>query len=226
MLLSGGLDSCVAAAMARADGDALHALSIDYGQRHAKELTCARAVATALGAASHHVLSAPIGQLGASALTDPAMAVPDAPSGPAAIGAKIPVTYVPARNTVFLALALGQAEVVEADRIVIGANAVDYSGYPDCRPEYLEAFERMANLATKRAVEGHTITVDAPLLRFTKADIVAKGLELDAPLHLTWSCYRGGKTACGRCESCVLRLRGFAAAGAEDPIAYETREVA
>lgn len=218
VLLSGGLDSCTVAAMAQAAGHELYTLSIDYGQRHAKELDCARRIAAALGAAQHLVLDAPVGALGGSALTDKGSAVPDAGE---AIGQSIPVTYVPARNTVFLALALGFAEVVGADEIRIGANAVDYSGYPDCRPEYLEAFERMANLATKRALEGHPIRIVAPLLSMGKDQIIATALGLGAPLQETWSCYRGGDEACGRCESCVLRLRGFEKAGAADPIRYE-----
>lgn len=218
VLLSGGLDSCTAAAIAKAEGMELHAVSFDYGQRHDKELACARAVAEALGVASHRVLKVPLGELGGSSLTDHGMDVPDAT---ASIGEHIPSTYVPARNTVFLSLALAVAEVEGADRIVIGANALDYSGYPDCRPEYLDAFEHLANLATKQGVEGQRISLFAPLVRMTKADIVRRGTDLGAPLERTWSCYRGGDAACGTCESCVLRLRGFSAAGREDPIEYE-----
>jgi len=218
VLLSGGLDSATAAAWATAEGYDLYALSFDYGQRHRRELSSARDVGKALGVREHRVLALPIGELGQSALTDKAIAVPDAPRpGQGAIGASIPSTYVPARNTVFLSFALGYAEVVGASAIVIGANALDYSGYPDCRPEYLEAFERMANLATKAGVEGRTVKVLAPLLHMTKRDIVETARRLDAPLSKTWSCYRGGRRPCGTCESCVLRAKGFAQAGVRDP---------
>jgi 7-cyano-7-deazaguanine synthase len=173
-------------------------------------------VAAALGVREHKVLKVPVGDLGGSALTDKSIAVPDAPRK-AAIGSSIPVTYVPARNTVFLSLALGYAEVAGASAIVLGANALDYSGYPDCRPDYLEAFERMANLATKAGVEGKTVKVLAPLLQLGKADIVRLATRLKAPIHLSWSCYRGGRMPCGTCESCVLRQRGFEQAGLADP---------
>jgi 7-cyano-7-deazaguanine synthase len=216
VLLSGGLDSTTAAAWAKAQGHDVYALSFDYGQRHKKELERAKAVAAALGAKEHKVLRLPIGELGHSALTDRSIAVPDAPRG-SAIGAAIPSTYVPARNTVFLSFALGYAEVVGAEAIVIGANALDYSGYPDCRPEYLEAFERLANLATKAGVEGRTVKVLAPLLHMSKRDIVETARRLKAPIAQTWSCYRGGRVPCGTCESCVLRAKGFAEAGVPDP---------
>ena len=219
VLLSGGLDSTVAAAMARAAGHGLHAVSFDYGQRHVRELESARAVAKALGAASHSVLKVPVGDYGGSALTDARLAVPTG-RDEAQMGADIPVTYVPARNIVFLSLALGVAEVRDADAIVIGANALDYSGYPDCRPEFFEAFEEMARRGTKRGVEGRPVRIEVPLLRMTKADIVREGLRLVAPLHLTWSCYQGGAVACGQCDSCVLRLKGFREAGARDPVPY------
>ncbi len=221
VLLSGGLDSCTAAAWATAKGYGLVALSFDYGQRHRRELASARKVATALGAARHVVLKLPIGTLGGSALTDRAIAVPDA-SRAGKIGSRIPVTYVPARNTIFLSFALGVAEVAKASAIVIGANHIDSSGYPDCRPEFLRAFQRMANLATKRGVEGHPVQVLAPLLSKDKAGIVRMARRLGAPIEHTWSCYRGGTKACGRCESCVLRLKGFADAGVTDPIAYRS----
>jgi 7-cyano-7-deazaguanine synthase len=220
LLLSGGLDSCTAGALAKEQGHELHAVSFDYGQRHSKELAAARKVGEALGVRSHRVLKVPLGQLGGSALTDEAIAIPDAPAA-GKIGERIPATYVPARNTVFLSLALAVAEVEGARAIVIGANALDYSGYPDCRPEYLEAFERMANLATKAGVEGKGVRILAPLLRLSKADIVREAVRLEAPLQHTWSCYRGGKVACGTCESCVLRIEGFRKAGVADPVAYE-----
>ncbi len=213
VLLSGGLDSTTAASWAKAEGYDVVALSFDYGQRHKKELTRAKLVAKALGVRDHRVLKVPIGQLGGSALTDKSIAVPQAGK---AIGAAIPSTYVPARNTVFLSFALGLAEVTGATAIVIGANALDYSGYPDCRPAYLEAFERMANLATKAGVEGRTVKVLAPLLTLSKRDIVQLAVRLKAPIQHTWSCYRGGAKPCGTCESCVLRAKGFAEAGLRD----------
>lgn len=218
VLLSGGLDSCTAAAWAKREGYSLFALSFDYGQRHKKELACARAVAKSLKAERHLVLKVPIGALGGSALTDKRVAIPNAPKG-AAIGSRIPPTYVPARNTIFLSFALGFAEVSHASAIIIGANALDYSGYPDCRPEYLQAFEHLAALATKAGVEGQTVKVLAPLLESSKADIVRMATTLKAPIHLTWSCYRGGRRPCGTCESCVLRRKGFEAAGVVDPVA-------
>jgi len=214
VLLSGGLDSCTAAAWAKAEGHEVHALSFDYGQRHKRELASAKAVAAALKAKDHLVLKLPLDSLGGSALTDRRIPVPAAGKE---IGATIPATYVPARNTIFLSFALGHAEVVGARSIVIGANALDYSGYPDCRPEYLAAFERMANLATKSGVEGRGVKVLAPLLDLTKADIVRLAVRLEAPIAKTWSCYKGGRSPCGTCESCVLRARGFAEAGVPDP---------
>jgi 7-cyano-7-deazaguanine synthase len=215
VLLSGGLDSATAAAWAKAEGYGLHALSFDYGQRHRRELASAKKVAKALGVREHKVLKVPLGALGGSALTDKRIAVPKAGKS---IGASIPPTYVPARNTVFLSLALAYAEVAGAEAIVIGANALDYSGYPDCRPEYLAAFERMANLATKAGVEGRPLRLLAPLVELSKADIVRLAQRVGAPLELTWSCYRGGARPCGTCESCVLRRKGFEEAGLKDPV--------
>lgn len=219
VLLSGGLDSTVAAALAIEAGYELHALSFDYGQRHDRELESARAVAEALGAASHAVLKVPVGAYGGSALTDRSI---DVPTGreESQMGDDIPITYVPARNIVFLSLGLGIAEVKEAEAIYIGANALDYSGYPDCRPEFFRAFEEMARLGTKRGVEGHPVRVITPLLHLSKADIVRQGLRVGAPLELTWSCYQGGDAACGVCDSCVLRLKGFREAGSQDPVPY------
>lgn len=221
LLLSGGLDSCTAGAIAKAEGYDLFALSFDYGQRHRRELVSARKVAKALGVKAHLTLKVPIGRLGGSALTDRSIAVPDAPKK-GSIGSTIPATYVPARNTIFLSFALGYAEVVGASAIVIGANALDYSGYPDCRPEYLQAFQHMADLATKAGVEGQSVKVLAPLLHMGKVDIVKAALANRAPIRHTWSCYRGGTKACGTCESCALRLKGFAQAGAADPVPYAT----
>ena len=216
VLLSGGLDSATALAIARARGDECHTLAVDYGQRHRAELDAARRVSAALGAREHRELSVGIGELGGSALTDMSIAVPD--KG----GAGIPVTYVPARHTVFLSLALAWAEVLRADKIVIGVNAIDYSGYPDCRPEYMAAFQQVARLATKRAVEGHSLEIDAPLVAMTKADIIRRGAALGVDYALTVSCYRADESgrACGNCDSCRLRRDGFAAARIEDPTRY------
>lgn len=220
VLLSGGLDSCVAAAMAKERGFQLYALSVDYGQRHARELQAAKDVAKALGAREHKVVRVDLSALGGSALTDRAIAVPQ-DRGEAQMAAQIPVTYVPARNTVFLAVALGWAEVLDADAVFFGANALDYSGYPDCRPAYVQAFQDLAGLATKRGVEGKPVAIEAPLLHLTKADIVREGARLRAPLALTWSCYEGGPRQCGRCDSCKLRRKGFHEAGMADPVGYE-----
>ena len=216
VLVSGGLDSATVLAMARAEGWRCHALSIDYGQRHRAELEAAARVARALGASEHRVARVDLGVFGGSALTDPSIPVPHAPSE------GIPITYVPARNTVFLALALAHAEVVAADAIFTGANAVDYSGYPDCRPEFIAAFERLANLATKRAVEGHPISIEAPIVRMTKADIVRRGHELGVDYALTVSCYEADAEgrACGTCDACRLRRAGFRAARIADPTRY------
>jgi 7-cyano-7-deazaguanine synthase len=227
VLLSGGLDSATTLAIAVADGFSCHALTFDYGQRHRFELAAAARVAQALGAADHRVvkldMSAAAG-FGGSALTDE-IPVPkgDPSQPPPSAGAAIPVTYVPARNTIFLAVALGYAEAAGAFDIFIGANAVDYSGYPDCRPEFLEAFERMANLATVASVSGKgTFHIQAPLVHLSKAQIIRRGLELGVNYGLTHSCYDpdpGGRP-CGRCDSCRIRRAGFAAAGAKDPLAY------
>lgn len=216
VLVSGGLDSATVLAMARAQGFACHALSFDYGQRHRVELAAAGRVAAALGAVAHRVLPLPIGALGGSALTDTHIDVP----ATAATG--IPVTYVPARNTVFLAVALAWAEVLEAQDIFIGANAVDYSGYPDCRPEFIAAFEKLANLATRAGVEGRPFRVHAPLIAMSKAEIIRAGARLGVDYALTVSCYQptDDGRACRRCDSCRLRAAGFAAAGVPDPTAY------
>jgi 7-cyano-7-deazaguanine synthase len=213
VLLSGGLDSATTLAIARARGHACHALSFDYGQRHAAELHAARRVATALGAVEHRVLEMPIGQFGHSALTDTAISVPESTTD------GIPVTYVPARNTIFLACALGFAEVLDARHIYLGVNAVDYSGYPDCRPEFIRAFEALANLATRAAVEGRPVCIHAPLIEMSKADIIRRGLQLGVDYAMTVSCYQPDDSgrACGRCDSCRLRKAGFAAVGMADP---------
>jgi 7-cyano-7-deazaguanine synthase len=223
VLLSGGLDSATVLALARERGYEVFALSVDYGQRHRVELDRARHLASVLGAARHTVVGLDLRAVGGSALT----AAIDVPKdrAPDAIGHGIPITYVPARNTVLLGLALGHAEVVGAFDIFIGANALDYSGYPDCRPEFLAAFEHLANLATQAAVEGKgTFRIHAPLLHKTKAEIVREGLRLGIDYAQTLSCYDPDDQAraCGRCDSCQLRLKGFAEAGARDPAAYRT----
>ncbi|HCA26188.1 MAG TPA: 7-cyano-7-deazaguanine synthase QueC [Betaproteobacteria bacterium] len=216
ILLSGGLDSATTLAIARGGYDC-YALSVDYGQRHHAELAAARQVAAALGVRDHRIVSLDLTQFGGSALTDTAIAVPTAASE------GIPITYVPARNTIFLSLALAWAEVLESRDIFIGANAVDYSGYPDCRPEYLAAFERMANLALKSAVEGRAMRINAPLVALTKAEIIGRGAALGVDYALTVSCYQADADgrACGRCDSCRLRRQGFAAAGWKDPTRYQ-----
>lgn len=216
VLLSGGLDSATTLAVARGEGYDCYALSFDYGQRHGAELNAARAVAVQLGAHEHRVLKLDLAQFGGSALTDRNLTVPEQASE------GIPITYVPARNTVMLSLSLAWAEVLEADAIYIGVNAVDYSGYPDCRPEYIEAFERMANLATKRAVEGQPLSIAAPLLHLSKAEIVRLGVGLGVDYAVTVSCYQADDAgaACGRCDSCRLRRQGFIDAGVKDPTRY------
>jgi 7-cyano-7-deazaguanine synthase len=218
VLLSGGLDSATAAAWARREGYRLSALSLDYGQRHRCELDCARAVAGTLGITDHVVLKVDLAAFGGSALVDQAIAVPKGRSDEA-IGQGIPVTYVPARNTVFLALALAMAETRGADALVIGVNAIDYSGYPDCRPEFIAAFAHLAQLATKAGVEGQPFEILAPLARLSKAEIIRLGLDLGLDYGLTSSCYDPDATGhpCGACDSGLLRAAGFAAAGAVDP---------
>jgi 7-cyano-7-deazaguanine synthase len=217
VLLSGGLDSATVLAIAREQGLRCHALSVDYGQRHRAELTAAARVAKALGAHEHRTLRIDLGGIGGSALTDANIAVPESPQ----IG--IPVTYVPARNTVMLSFALGWAEVLEAPKIFVGVNAVDYSGYPDCRPVFIAAFERVANLATKAGVEGTVaFKVVAPLIDLTKAQIIQRGLALGVDYSLTVSCYQADDDghACGSCDACRLRRQGFVAAGVPDPTRY------
>ena len=217
VLLSGGLDSSTCLLIAREEGYEVHALSFDYGQRHAVELDKARAVALRYGVAEHRVARIDFPAPGASALTDPGLAVPREGLGQVSI----PITYVPARNTLFLAHALAWAEALEAFDIFLGANALDYSGYPDCRPEFLEAFERMANLGTKAGVEGARFRIRAPLLELTKAQIVARGAALGLDFGLTSSCYDPSPDGapCGRCDSCLLRRKGFDDAGLRDPLA-------
>jgi 7-cyano-7-deazaguanine synthase len=222
VLLSGGLDSATTAAIARADGYRLFALSIDYGQRHRFELAAAARVARWLGMERHVVASVGLDEFGGSALTDD-IAVPLDRKEPQ-ISQGIPITYVPARNTVFLALALGYAEVIGAADLFIGVNAIDYSGYPDCRPEFIAEFEKLANLATKAGVENSLrFRIHTPLIKMTKAEIVRRGTDLGVDYGLTHSCYAPNHSgvACGRCDACQLRLKGFAEAGVQDPIAYQ-----
>ncbi len=223
VLLSGGLDSATTAAIARAEGFQIFALSVDYGQRHRFELEAARRVAESLRVARHVVASVELDQFGGSALTGDIAVPMDRSDEQIADG--IPITYVPARNTVLLALALGYAEVVGAADLFIGVNAIDYSGYPDCRPEFIVAFERLASLATKAGVEGTmNFRIHTPLIYMTKAEIIRRGAELGVNYGLTRSCYAPNESgiACGRCDACRLRLKGFAEAGLTDPIAYET----
>ena len=216
VLVSGGLDSATVLAVARRDGYVRHALSFDYGQRHHVELAAAAQVVKQLGALEHRTMRIDLAGIGGSALTDLRIAVPEAQ------GAGIPVTYVPARNTLFLSLALGWAEVLEAQDIFIGVNAIDYSGYPDCRPEFLRAFEALANLATKAGVEGTKFHIRAPLVELSKAEIIRLGTSLGVDYSLTVSCYQADAEgrACGRCDSCRLRREGFEKAGVSDPTRY------
>ncbi len=220
-LLSGGIDSSTATALARHQGYEVYAISFDYGQRHQRELEAARAVGKSLGVKDHRIVRFDLRQWGGSALTDDLTLPLDRPLDEISVG--IPITYVPARNTIFLAFALSYAEASGCDTLFFGANQLDYSGYPDCRSEYLQAFERMANLATKVAVEGQVrFHIEAPLLNLRKSEIIRRGLDLGVDYALTWSCYQGRPQACGRCDSCLLRLKGFEELGIEDPIEYET----
>lgn len=216
VLLSGGLDSATALALARAEGYRCHAMSFRYGQRHRAELNAAAEVAQQQGVAEHRIVDIDLAAFGGSALTDPGIEVPES------AGDGIPVTYVPARNTVFLSYALAWSEVLGADAIFLGVNAVDYSGYPDCRPEYIAAFERLANLATKRGIEGNRLAIRAPLIEWSKAEIVRRGTELGVDFGLTVSCYQADDKghACARCDACRLRAQGFADAGLSDPTRY------
>ena len=216
VLLSGGMDSATVLAMARAEGCECHCLTVDYGQRHQAELAAAAQVARALGAADHRVVPIGLAAFGGSALTDRNIGVPEAPTQ------GIPVTYVPARNTILLSLALAWAEVLDAREIWFGANAVDYSGYPDCRPEFMLAFEVLANLATKSAVEGHRLTLHTPIIGLAKAEIVKRGAALGVDFAATVSCYQATQAglACGRCDACRIRRAGFETAGIPDPTHY------
>ncbi|HHY26659.1 MAG TPA: 7-cyano-7-deazaguanine synthase QueC [Desulfitobacterium dehalogenans] len=214
VLLSGGLDSTTCMSVAHKAGYELYPLSFDYGQRHQRELDAAKAVAQYYKVKEHRIIK--IDSVGGSALTDSAIQVPDY-----AEDGQIPVTYVPARNILFLSYALGYGEVIGAEAIFIGISSVDYSGYPDCRPEFLQAFQKVVDVGTKAGVSGQTIEIKAPLMYLSKAETIQLAVENDAPLHSTTSCYRGGEKACGTCDSCTLRLKGFAEAGIKDPIGYK-----
>ncbi|MBV6448982.1 7-cyano-7-deazaguanine synthase QueC [Nitrosomonas sp.] len=219
VLLSGGLDSATVLAIARDQSFQCYALSVDYGQRHRSELEAAQKVACALGAYQHQMIKLDLIAFGGSALTDQAIAVPTAGEK-----TQIPVTYVPARNTIMLSLALAWAETLQSQDIFVGVNAVDYSGYPDCRPEYIQAFEQMANLATKAGIEGKKLTIHAPLMHLSKKEIIQTGIALGVDYSLTVSCYQADETgrACGVCDSCRIRKAGFAAAGVTDPACYRS----
>jgi 7-cyano-7-deazaguanine synthase len=223
VLLSGGLDSTTTLAYALSKGYEVIPLTIGYGQRHSRELRSARAVAEHYRLRKHVTLDLDLSFLRTSALTSWDVSVPQHASVEG-IGSEIPVTYVPARNIIMLSLAASLCETEGGDSIFIGANAIDYSGYPDCRPEFFEAFQEVLRVGTKAGVEGRPIKVEAPILRMSKAEIVKLGKKLDAPLHLTWSCYNGGDKACGHCDSCLLRLKGFQDAGYMDPVPYEGRQ--
>ncbi|WP_371371376.1 7-cyano-7-deazaguanine synthase QueC [Sporomusa aerivorans] len=220
VLLSGGLDSTVCMAIAKSEGYELLPISFNYHQRHSRELAAAAGVAKHYNVGHHLIIETNMEAIGGSALTDPQLAVPAGQAD----AANIPITYVPARNLIFLSYALGYAEVSGADKVYIGVNALDYSGYPDCRPEFIALFQQLANYATKAtAADGRKICIETPLISLTKKDIVLLGAKLAAPLQLTTSCYQGRDAACGQCDSCLLRLKGFAEAGLTDPILYHTR---
>jgi len=219
-LLSGGVDSAVASAIAKDHGYEIYAITFDYGQRHKKEIECAKKLAEFFRVREHKIFRIDLNEIGNSALTSNKK-IPERRIEEIKNSRQIPETYVPARNTIMLSFALAYAEVKGADAIFIGANCIDYSGYPDCRPEYFKKFQEMADLATKRGVEGRKIRIETPVIEMNKADIIKKGFELGVPFQYTWSCYRGGEKACGKCDSCVLRLNGFKEAGFRDPIEYE-----
>jgi len=219
-LISGGLDSSVAAYIAKNKAYDIYALSFNYGQRHEKEVKCAKKIADSLNAKKHIIFEIDLAKFGGSSLVDKKKQIRQV-KDIEEIGKKIPSTYVPARNTIFLSIALAYAEIENAQAIYIGATSTDYSGYPDCRPEYFKAYQKLSNIATKKTIEGGTIKIKTPLLDLSKAEIIKEGIKLNVPFQNTWSCYQGGKKACGHCDSCLLRLKGFKEADIVDPIEYE-----
>jgi len=219
-LISGGIDSYVTASIAKDKGYSIYALSFYYGQKHNKEIDCAKKIANDVNSKDHIIFNIEIDKFGGSVLIDKSLKVPNNKKLED-IGKSIPSTYVPARNTIFLSIGLAYAEVIDADAIYIGVNATDYSGYPDCRLEYINAYQKMAKIATKKGVEGKNIEICAPLLFLSKAEIIKKGVDLEISFEKTWSCYNGKKKSCGKCESCLLRLKGFKDAKVKDPLTYE-----
>lgn len=219
VLLSGGLDSATCLAIASRECD-VHALTMDYGSRHSGEIEAARRIAGHFRVMDHLILKVGLDAIGGSSLTDRNISL-DKAKDKNSIGSDIPTSYVPARNMTFLSLGVGFAEVVGAGKLFFGANSIDYSGYPDCRPEFIDAFQKVVDVGTKAGVQGHPVRIETPLLRLGKADIIRKGMELGVPYEHTWTCYSGGEKACGKCEACVLRLAGFEEAGFDDPIEYE-----
>jgi 7-cyano-7-deazaguanine synthase len=219
-LVSGGLDSAVTAFIAKKQGYDIYALSFRYGQRHTKELSCAKKISKAIGAENHIILTVDLEKIGRSSLLKSSSQKIENHMVEDIDGKTIPSTYVPARNTIFLSFALAYAETINADAIFLGINAIDYSAYPDCRPAYIKMFQKLSNLATQQAIEGKTIHIKTPLLYLTKAEIIKRGKQLNVPFSDTWSCYRGNLKACGRCDSCLLRLKGFKEAKVKDPLLY------
>lgn len=218
-LISGGLDSCVCAYIAKKENYEIYGLTFNYAQRHKKEINCSKKICELLNVKKHIIFDLELDKFGGSSLVDKKI-LPEKNHKINEIGKIIPSTYVPARNTIFLSIALAYAETINADAIFIGINSIDFSGYPDCRPEYIKAFQKMADLSTKQCVEGKKIVIKIPLIKMDKAEIIKKGLELKVPFNHTWSCYYGKDKACGKCDSCLLRLKGFNEAGVKDPIPY------